>query len=245
MVQLRNNAEGGVVGQPVTSGGGGDEFTAANPSVVFTDAHVAHGERALATAAAGVSGDSVVRWAIGGRAVAIRFYMWLTDAVPSDTGFIRLSQNPDSKIASVYLNGNSAMRVADGASSNVWTAGAAFPLNQWVRVELYATQGSAAANGTLQVVYYLGDSETPVADSGVMTGRTLGGAGVGLTQVRIGKDTSAARPQMFMDELAVDTGADAVGLIGPVPAPRFSSRLGVAKVPVDRRMWMGGGYVQV
>lgn len=249
MAKLRNTAEGGTNGAAVTAGnsGGpsGDPFTAAAATLTYTTARSAHGTVGFAAPS---TPDAIARWAISGTTIAARLYIWATTPTTNDQGIVRVSHVTDTTAMTIYLNSAGALRVSDKSSTNIWTGPAAMPTGQWVRVELLAAQGATTTSGTVRVAYYLGDSTTPIADSGVLTGRNLGGNLGAFTQIRLGKTGTTAGPLFYFDDLAVDTGTDATALIGP-PATEVASParmwLGGTYTPVDMLRYSGNGYQSV
>lgn len=220
MTKYANSAEGGTSGQTVTTGnsGGtsGDAFTAVTSGLVYSNADSAHGS--MGWVAPTTAADASARWAISGSTAAGRLYIKIDSAITSDQGILRFSHTTDTTSANLYITNAGTLRLTHKGGT-AWTAGATFPVNQWVRVELYANQGTGASDGVARAAYYIGDSSTPVYDSGNVTGLSLG-ADVGqFSNARLGKLAASTSPLMRFDDFAVNTGADATGLIGPLTSP--------------------------
>jgi hypothetical protein len=217
MALMRNTFEGGSSGTAISAansgGSSGDAFSATG-NVVYSNARAFAGSLSAMTPTSAT--DGVMRWALGGSAsVSVRLYVWVSATTTDNQGFIRLSHATDTTALNAFLNGAGALRLSAKGVTDAWTAPEAFPLNQWVRLEMYATSGTTASNGTMRVAYYLGNSMTAVQDSGTLTGLNAGGDLGTFTQARLGKLGATASPQFYFDDFAVNTGSDATGFIGP------------------------------
>jgi len=230
---------------PGNSGSGGNALTAVSAGATYDNQNVVRGDTSAALTS---TADCVLRWAVDTQAaLAFRAYMVIPEAVTSDFGIFRFSHLVDTTAFALYLNGANTLRASAKGASNIWTAGATFPVGEVIRVEGYTTQGDTTSSGSARFAYYQGDSLTPIDDSGVLTGLNLGGDLGGFTQARVGKlATTNPYPTMWVDELKVHTGADATGFIGPVPPPPTMYRWnGSEYVPVDAYRWNGTEYVQL
>lgn len=221
MSTLNNTFEGGTNTAVVTSGnsGGasGDAFTAVETNVVFSSVRAAHGSLSALIANPGVA-TATMRWALTTAAtVAARSYIYLSALTAADLDFIRLSHVGDTSAVFARGIGDGRLRLTILGAAVPWTSTNTIPINQWVRIELRVTAGTSTTTGTARLAYYLGDSTTPVEDSGVITGLNTAGGTAGFINARIGKANGASYTgNINTDDPAVYTDADAPGFVGPV-----------------------------
>lgn len=137
--------------------------------------------------------------------------------------------------------------------TNKWTAAATFPLNESVRIELLVEVGTSPTTGRARVAYYLGESLTPVEDSGWLEGLDLRGGTYPVGNVYFGKITTGAYAgDLYVDTLKVLSGADYTGqFIGPATVPATASPLKrwdattSSYVDLDAWRWDGSEYVPI
>lgn len=213
MTDLRNTFEGGTDGVTLTVGnsGGtsGDAFTGVN-AWVYTNAQ----SRDLMAVRVLNPGTTlyVVRWASVGTPAALRAYLYLTSLPTADVDVLHLG---DAVSTSFKVNSGGKARLT--ASGTQWTATANFPINQWVRVELFATASTNSVDGTAKAAYYLGDSTTAVEESSLLTGLNTAGATSTFNNSRFGKNSAGAYAgDIYLDNLASSYGAGVTGYVGPV-----------------------------
>lgn len=223
---IRNNFDGGTNGTGMTTGntGGssGDAFSAVEAAAIFSNEQKKSGTLSMKPSSAAVS--SYGRWAVGEKNIAVRMYVYMTAAHSADYNLLQFRSDTTTNIASVRMTGASNLRLyLHGSSSNAWTSTATFPLNQWVRVEVYIKMGTTTSNGEARIAYYLGDSTTAVQDSGALTGLNVRGDLTNTGHVFIGKTGSGAYGgNFYLDSVALNAGTDfpsGSGLIGPDLAP--------------------------
>lgn len=220
MPVLENTFEGGTVDASITTGNsssGGTAFSAVEAAMTYASTPVDHGTRSAKCPAS--SSTAVARWALGGvDAVAFRVYRFISAAHTSDHHFVRISHTTDTTALTVLVNGANTLRVND-KSGTKWTADAALPTSQWIRIEGYVVQGASSSSGTMTIAYYLGDSTTPIQTAN-LTGLNLGGDLGDFSNFRFGKISGDTPPAaIYYDSVKVHTAADATGLIGPFSAP--------------------------
>jgi hypothetical protein len=219
MTKLLNDYEGGINGVVVTtanSGGGiRTAFTAVSSTVTYTNAN-STSRGALSGTCSDYTTTSNVRWALANPTAAnLSNYYWVTAATTADLLTQRLSVTGDTTGATVRINTASKLRLTDSANTIIWTATNTFPLNQWVRIELWAN----STTGQARLAYFLGDSTTPAEDSGIVTGSFGGGAAfVNARHGLLGTATGYGG-SLYWDDAQVWTDTDATSsLIGPFPA---------------------------
>jgi hypothetical protein len=233
MTDLRNNFEGGTDGATVTavgSGGvSGDTFTAVSPWV-YTNVQ----SRDLMAVRVQNPGTSVfvLRWATVGSVAALRAYIYLTSLPTADITAMHLG---DAVSVSFVINSVGKARLS--ASGTQWTATANFPINQWVRCELFSTASTNSANGTAKAAYYLGDSIAVVEESTLITGLNTAGATGAFGNSRFGKNSSGSYTgDIYLDNVASSYGTGVTDYIGPVAAvePSFDP---------EETVWNGTSWV--
>jgi hypothetical protein len=146
----------------------------------------------------------------------VRAYFYLTALPTADLWLIAMyAADHTTRLLSMHVNGAGKLRLSDAATTTtgVWTAAAAMPVNQWVRIELYGSCGSTTTNATVKGGVYLGDSTTPIEAIYSSTAANLGTAQQ-FSRAIIGKANSStfATPYWVDDIKADDT---ATGLLGP------------------------------
>ena len=226
MTLFNQNCEGGTSGAVVsaanTTGTGNTPINyvalGTGASAVFDGTKAAHGVLSV-KCDPGASGSNITVDLSSGitatKQIAFRGYFYWTVQAVEDMHVIRLSQDGGgTRTASVHLNnGKLKLSDANGTATGVFTASAVAPLNQWVRVEVYASVGTTTSNGTLSMGVYLGDSTTPIDPVFTTTTANLG-TGT-FNSVQTGKTTASGNPNVFwIDDTAVNDAA--TGLIGPV-----------------------------
>lgn len=220
MAVKTNSFEGGTNGTGITSGnsGGasGDAFDflviGTGATVTFDNTRAAHGTlsaRVTPTASQTANGN----WqGLNTTDFAIRKYIYLTAATTDDTYWFR-SSNAGGGTRLVSLHGDSAGRlVLRTPSATVWTSTSTVPLNQWVRIEMYAHIGTGTTDGKVAAAFYSADSTTPI-DS--FTNNALNMGTTAIDQIGFLKYNNQAYATAFwVDDLRIDTAA--TGLLGPV-----------------------------
>lgn len=218
MAKIRNTAEGGTNGTTVTvanSGGASGDAVSAAGGMVYSNTVAAHGSLSIRDTA---STSSVLRWVIGGvTGVSVRLYVRFA-ATPS-MAITRITHATDTTAAVVQINTANRLRLNAKSSVQLWVAAADMPLNETIRVEAYFIQGATASSGQARIAYYLGDSTTPIEQSPVITGANFGGDLGTFTQARVGSEVTTNTQVTYYDDIAINTGADSSGFIGPVPPP--------------------------
>lgn len=234
MTVIDNNFDGGTDSTAMTTGntGGasGTAFAAVEPAATFSNEWSNSGALSMKLASTAVS--SYGRWVTTGKNLKYREYVNFTTAHTGDFVLAepRITTSSATKIALVLINGANQLRLRIAATSaDVWTAADPFPLNQPVRVEALFEVGTTTSDGRARIAYFLGDSLTPIEDSGWITGLNLRGDTGDITAFFIGKVSSAAYGgNAYVDDVSVRTGVDYTdSFIGPdvqaLPAPTITA----------------------
>lgn len=220
MTQYRNTFDGGANGVAISAansgGASGDAFAAAAAGMVFSTARRHEGAAAAAFASAAQA--SYVSWSHPATAkIAYRSYHYFTAANSGGTFMLSGAFTAAGEsVMDLRLTSANLLRLYLGATTGfVWLPDVAMPVGQWVRAELLVEQGTTAANGRARAAIYLGDSPTPVIDSGWLEGLNLRAGAAEIARARFGKgNTNSNATDVYMDTLAVDIDIDYKGFIG-------------------------------
>lgn len=257
MTVYRNSFEGGTNGVAISTansgGASGDAFNAATAGISYSNAYALHG----GTLSGAFTTDA-----------ATTFLSWYPGASPNIAArayyrFTTANSGGEFHLIGVYeANGNGALLFRVSASnilrlykniaptSNTWAPTTTMPTGDWVRVELLVEQGTTTSNGRARAAIFAGESTTPIAESGWVTGLNLGAGTNTPAHVRFGKMGAGSNADgVYIDDLELRTGADyTASFIGPVvtPVPPVAYRWGGSSyVPLDAYRWNGSGYTQV
>lgn len=222
MTSKGNSFEGGTNGAAVSAansgGASGDAFTAvsivAPNTMVYDNTRAAHGAQSTKLTG-GVLGVMACYYDFtGSSAVAVRAYFYFTALPTADHHLIAMqTAGGATRLLSIHINGASKLRIADASgTTGVWTATNTMPVNQWVRIDLYAAPGSATNNGVAKGGVYLGDSTTPIEAIYSSTAANLG-AGQTIGRLVLGKTNAStfATPYWMDDPRYNDAASDFVG----------------------------------
>ncbi|MGN7799044.1 hypothetical protein [Leifsonia sp. 22587] len=229
MTNRNQNFEGGTNGATLTTsnagGSGNTQFSSvvipAGTTIVFDNAFASQGSQCINMTNTGTSTVNA-RWTgISSTAFAASVYVYLTTAPTADLFLFNAASGGTTVMrATITISGGAAklsMLDTRGTTTRVWTAASAFPLNQWVRIEVYCTINAGAA--TYNAAYYLGDNSTAV-DSTAVTNANTGSAAI--DTFILGKtDSSAYTSPIRFD--GVQTNDAATGYIGRWPATAATS----------------------
>lgn len=212
-----NNFEGGTATTAVAAGqtGSGDPLdtvTITNAATVTYDTtHAMHGTKAALVTPTS-TGQARLDYRFTSSAIAARAYIYLTALPAADTILLQIITSAFARAVSWHVNSVGKLRLSDSSgTTGVFTAAATIPLNQWVRLELFATPGVDITSGTLKGAVYLGDSTTPIeaaySSPAANTGTAaFGGASAGRLNL------SAYVTQFWVDDFAAnDAAADLMG----------------------------------
>lgn len=256
MAKFRNSFDGGTDGVAVSTansgGASGDAFSAASAGLAFSNAQ-SHSSPLSGSFTDSAQGTTVTWNATTDVNVAMRAYFWFTN--PNSGGNFHLlgaQTTTDGKAPAVFriTSGNILRVYLDSTTGFAWSPTTTMPTGQWIRAEMLVEQGTDNTNGRLRAGIFAGDSLTPLSESGWVTGLNLG-AGVPwpLNRLRFGKGAlNSLAAGVYMDDLAVNTGADYTGSwIGPEksassPSYRWN---GTAYVPLESYRWNGTAYVPI
>lgn len=168
MTIKKNTFEGGAAGATLAAGqaGSGDPLDSVAPTngatLTYDNAHAMHGTKsALVTPTS--TGQARFDYRFTSSNVAVKAYFYLTSLPAADTFLMHILTSAFGRAASFHINTAGKLRLADSTgTTGVWTAASTFPLNQWVRLEIYGAAGASTTTGTLKGAAYLGDSTTPI-----------------------------------------------------------------------------------
>lgn len=219
-----NNFEGGTNGAVVGSGsGGGTAFAASDATVLYDSTIKAHGTLSARASSMGTAATNLNRFALTAETIVKNVIYVNVSALPTaDLDLTNVFTTAGGSAAYGRINSAGKLRLAVTGGIFPWTATNTFPLNQWVRVELYANIGSSTTTGVVRLAYFLGDSTTAVEDSGTITGVNSGDGSVNTYGAsRFGKCTSSAHSlSLNWDDVAAYTGTSALlGTAQPYSAP--------------------------
>jgi len=223
MAIYKQNSEGNANGVTVTATNSDTDssntaFSNVNAGLTYSTTRAAHGTVSMSVP------ESVTyngpNWDLNtaDRTFAGRFYFYATGASTSDFALVQINVAGSSSVR-VLFQGSGRLRLTTRGGTQRWTGTNTYPLNQWVRVEFEGNIGTTATNGQVRMLYYLGDSTTPVDQSAWITGIDLGGASGGLEDIYVYKFGSGnIDGLLWEDDIEFRTGSSYTGLIGPVPS---------------------------
>lgn len=225
MAIKQNTFEGGTLGGNVLAAqaGSGDALdfvTVTNSATITYDtAQAMHGTKS-AKVTPTATGQSSMSYAVTSAAVAVRAYLYMTAAVAGDTYIMRLETGAQATTAPRFvLKSTGKIVLQDFGAATAWTSTSSIPLNQWVRLELFASAGADATTGTLKGGMYLGDSTTPIDP--IFSSTTANAGTAAFTRAAVAK-TNASQTYaaaFWVDDFAVNDGAtDLIG-VGANSAP--------------------------
>lgn len=215
-MQYRETFESGTVGAAL---GGGCIFdsvvaTGTGGTIVYDSVRAMGGSRSIKVSPVGASGAVyAAKNFTAGIQLAARFYVYTATAFDNGASLFGFYVGA-TRVADIRFNSSQKIRVtaAASASDHAWTAANNFPLNQWIRVEVYLKVGTTISNGQIQVAYYAGDSTTAIENSSLLTAVNTGTEGI--TSLRFGlASTSTQATAYWLDSFSLNT--DATGLLGP------------------------------
>jgi hypothetical protein len=216
------NSEGNTNGTVVTAANSGEgvntPFGYANPGMTYSSTRAAHGTYSISVPASAQYDGA--NWPIttADRAFAGRFYFYATGASSSDFALVHATVNGTMSFR-VLFQGSGRLRLTTKGSVQRWTSTNTYPVDQWVRVEFEGNIGTTNGNGQIRILYYVGDSTTPVDQSAWVTGIDLGGDTGTLENVFTHKyGTGTLAGSLWEDDYELRTGSSYNGLIGPVPS---------------------------
>lgn len=228
MAILLNSFDGGTNAVTITTGNsGGASGNAFNlvSALPFSNGQTIH---TSAMAAGVINPGTALRFAAWtGPAVGVlRWYVYVVSANPTSAtniGCFTYGGGTQGVIAQLNASGQMSL-VTKGAVTRATNTGATFPVNQWVRIELYGLAGTSTTTGAARLAYYLGDSTTLVWDSGLFTGIDTAGTAATFDFALAGKYTGNSHTgTYYVDDMGLKTSTDAVwgawpSLVTPVDA---------------------------
>ena len=194
-----------------TTNHGGTDFVAATGTATFATDQVMHGTTSAKHSGSGGTSCSQ-RWDVPGSDTTFQwrgYLRWATLPPPGEFQFMTITTTGDTAAVAARITVSGKLRLYDSVGAGAWISTNNVPAAQQIRVEVYGS-----TTGTARVAYYVGDSLTPVEDSGVISGAFGGGAALYRTRLlRSDSYTDAS----WIDSVEFRTGADAAAaFIGPV-----------------------------
>lgn len=243
MTVYKNSFDGGSPGVAVStanSGGtSGTAFNAATTGVAYSSSQ-AHSGGVSATFTTDAATTYLAWYPGASMNLAARAYYYLTEANSGgEFHLIGLYEANGNGVIMFRLSASNIVRLYKNIAptSNTWAPSLTMPTGAWVRAELLVEQGTTTSNGRARAALFAGNSTTPIAESGWVTGLNLGAGTNTIAHVRFGKLGAGSNADgVFIDDLELRTGSDyAATFIGPTVTPSQS--------PLYR--WNGAGYEQI
>lgn len=222
MTVKSNNFEDGTLATAISAinsgGASGTPFSSVAGSSVYDNTQSMHGSLSAKLTPTASTSTQFNYSGLATSGLAARMYVYMTALATADTWILDFRAN-SVRAVTFHLNSAGHLRLDNAAgTTGIWTAANTFPLNQWVRIELYAVVGSTTTNGTIVGGYYLGDSTSPIEAIYSHTGTENAGAGVPFNLLEIAKCNSSNYATPFwVDDVAYDDAA--TGLLGPATTP--------------------------
>jgi hypothetical protein len=222
----KNTFEGGTNGvglthSPTNNTGGtsGDAFTTivlgTGAAITFDNTRAMHGSMSGKLAPAASATARIDYDSLNSNKLGVALYYYFT-ANPTDDTYICQFNSSAGRVVSLHLASGGTLKLRDFATAstaNIWASTATIPLNQWVRIEVWAQVGTTTSNGQIKVAYYLGDSTTPVQSTS-LTAQDL--QTTNISRFSFGKfNGSAYATPFWLDDVRYDDLA--TDLIGPTP----------------------------
>lgn len=235
--------EGNADGGPITTAGssGATGVINASGSMEWDTGRAWHGSVSIQVNASSTSGSNYFYQTMSSNSLGVDGYFYFTSLPSVAVGLIQVGVGSTKSLAA-GVSSTGKLYLQDSANTFLWTDTANFPINQWVRVSLFATPG--AGTGTARLARFTGDSMTPDADSTLLTGRAFN-AGP-FTQIRWGKVGTGTYSGVFnLDDPAYDLTASgllspsvvSVGLTPTAYDGKYVRRLTATKDPSDSLTW--------
>jgi len=206
MTLTRWGFESGTNGDNLTGANSGSDFpVVTGGTATISTAQAAHGTRSALMTATSTSGGCYFSKAITATdTLAVDAYVRLVAYPSGDLGLIWFGDGTLQRL-NIELTTTGAIRIRDDAIANIWTSPTAMALNTWYRVSLFATR--SATVGTVRAAYFALDSTTPIADSGLLTGRNTGATSYSTVRVGIKPSTAVITGQGYFDDWGYDPAA--------------------------------------
>lgn len=258
MTIYTNTFEGGTNGVAVSTansgGASGTAFNAATAGLNFsnTRAHDGTLSGVFTTDAA----TTYLAWYPGNTVNAqARAYFYLTEANSGgEFHLIGLYESNGNSILVFRISASNILRLYKNVAptSNTWAPTTTMPVGQWIRAEILFEQGTTSSNGRARAAIFAGESTTPLADSGWVSGLNLGAGTNPMAHVRFGKIGAGSNADgVYIDDLALRTGTDYTGnFIGSsratVVSPQYRWNAATSSyVPLSAYRWNGTAYVAI
>lgn len=221
MSTLTCGFEGGTLNGAVdTSGGDASTPITVTAAWVYSNTHKNRGTLA-AKLPSTATGTQRLAWVLASppSTILMRSYTYMTSQPSADTFVLHCPPLADQSAGigtRAIVNSLGAARLTDNAGGvQATNTGTAVLTGQFIRWELWLDAGTSTTTGSMRAAYYLGNSTTPVWDSGLLTGKNTAGAVGSFQNPRFGASNSSAGDQWY-DDIAVKTGTDAVWGAWPV-----------------------------
>ncbi|MGB4762070.1 MAG: hypothetical protein WBP12_01775 [Candidatus Saccharimonas sp.] len=199
---LINTAEGGTNGVTVStantgglSGNAADTVTiGSGNTIIFSNANPAHGTLGYEMNYSTTAGGSL-RWNVDESSRLVHSFYVKLSTLPTAQEYLGAIRNSGGNmcIACIGSDGKFIMQNAAGTGISASRATNAFPVDQFIRIEIAATKGTTTGNGSIEYAYYLGNGTTPLAS---WSSNTQNAGTTNVAQVIIGRNTAATEERI-------------------------------------------------
>lgn len=229
MAVIRWDFESGSNGNAITTTntGAGVVQTSGGTGVISTAQAFTGTRSILLTATTTNGGIYVGQGSLGGvTSLGVDVCMWLSTAPSGNIPVLWIGTG--SRMVSLEVNSARKLVLKDSPFTALWTSVDAIPASQWVRVSLFATQGSST--GTVRAAWFSDPTSSSTdsnKESTLLTGRNTGAAAY--TDIRIGMKTASGTQTAvaYFDQAGYDTAATDL-----LPPPTLSSTVTAVDVEI-------------
>lgn len=199
-----------------TGGSSGDYFPTITTSGTVTlegsTAQAAHGTKSMHINGSNPSTGYVRYTSLGTASIGGYIYYRWNGSLPAVTGDFFAARNASTGSFSIGVSSGNLIQVKNAAGTTLNSGGWTVPSHsgtQWYRIEFECTPNASATTGVLTVRLYALDSAT------ILTGMTYTASNVdmgsaNIDHIRVGKITSAIALEMYIDDIALNTGTTTI-----------------------------------
>jgi len=210
---LYNNLEGGTNGTTITTANSGgasghafDVASVTNGTLIYSNAHSAHGSLAAAMSTTVAGGSALIGWTTSlGTVTSLygRFNLYLTGYPNVVDANVQMKGTGSSSAGNVQIDTTGHIIAQTPSFANAFTFTNAIPLNQWVRIEWFL-QGGTAGNAQFTINYYASVDSINVTETHTDTASAWGGTGGTIDEMDFGwTNTHPSQPTIYIDDLAM------------------------------------------
>lgn len=220
MTLLQANAESGTNGAAVTTSNTNFSTVTvgASNTLTFSTTQAQQGTQSFKGVLSATAADlCLVQYQSGpASAAAARMYVYLT-SLPT-TAQIMSIRGTSGVMARWQFDASGKLQLTNSAGTSLYLAASAAPLNQWLRLELWAQAGTGTSDGQITGAWYLGDSTTA---QGSFTSTTTNAGTVQANFLQAGKinAVSSFTGTFYLDNVGFQDGA--TGMLGPYVPPNI------------------------